>query len=168
MDKLNVLVVVDQFGWAFAFCARGIRRYSKHNITIKRWNGVTVYDRDQDVVFVMHTAGGWNQIQRDVRNALLKKVPQFCLGVRSEGQSGFIEQACRQYGHKSDSLHIACVSKKVLNEIKPRCGGRKVYLCQNGVDTQIFRPLLDRKTVSSLVGRGMRYPVIVLKNGFIC
>jgi len=94
-----------------------------------------------DVIFIMHIAGGWSQIDRGVRNQLLQRVPQFCLGVRSEGYAGFMSRAFSQFAHKAKTLNIACVSNKIYKEIKPVCTKTmKVYICQNGVDTEIFKP----------------------------
>ena len=43
---MKVLAVIDQYGWAFDFCARGIQKYSRHFIDIIRYNEMIYKQED--------------------------------------------------------------------------------------------------------------------------
>ena len=51
---MKILVVIDEYGWAFEFFARGWKKYSRHRVNFLKWADVTKERiADSDVVFTM-------------------------------------------------------------------------------------------------------------------
>jgi glycosyltransferase involved in cell wall biosynthesis len=51
---MKIVIVIDEWGWAFEFFARGWKKYSKHDIDIQRYNGLThCHVSSSDIVFAM-------------------------------------------------------------------------------------------------------------------
>ena len=140
---MQVLIIIDQHGWAFDFAARGIQKYSNHKITIKRWNQISPLDINYDILFAMHVATGWNNIQDKTRRLLEAKIPQICIGIRSPGHTGYIKDVMKQYpSRRIGDIRWACVSNEIYNDMKRVYPSAQIYLTQNGVDTEIFQPLV--------------------------
>lgn len=139
---MQVLLIIDVHGWAFDFAARGVQKYSNHKITIKRWNEVTVQDINYDILFPMHVATGWNGINDNIRKELLTKIPQVCMGIRSPGHTGFMRDVIKQFpSRRIEDIRWACVSNEIYSEMKKAYPNAPIYLTQNGVDPDIFKPI---------------------------
>jgi len=136
---LNVLLLIDQFGWAFDFGARGIRNYSKHNCVIRRfWNDLTVKDiRNADVIFPFN-AGAAQILQRKPYLAIVKELkPRICVGVRASPMEFNVEVLQRM---NADA--IGCNSKEAYDFLSERnlITDKKLYLIHSAVDHTIFKP----------------------------
>ena len=141
MDRFKILLVIDSFGWAFDYGARGIQKYGKHNYTIKRYCDVTVEDiQDIDVLFV-YSATLWNIMRRNVllMKAVTTKNLRVCVGQRAGPNWG---NPVPLYDKLINA--IGCISTESYNytvkrELESKTG-RKVYLTLSGVDESIFKP----------------------------
>lgn len=130
---MKVLVLLDVWGWAFHWVAQGIQKYSKHDVTIKRWNEVERMDSQTDVLFCMNDSI-WYAMDR--RQSFFEGVEKKCVGIRGE------EMPCDRI---LKGWTVGAVNKKIYNELnnqKPSIKG--LYLTQNGVDTDIFQPNHDK------------------------
>lgn len=137
---MKILLVVDVYGWAFDFAARGIQKYSKHECNIKRWTEVSEEDIDiKDVAFFFNDSC-FNVMSEKLRKmfdgAGREEKIKLCLGVRGEE-------------NPSDRImpgwNIGCVNEGVYNVLK-RKNIPKTFLTRNGVDTEIFKPLQPKKS----------------------
>ena len=51
---MRILVVIDEYGWAFESFARGWKKYSRHHIEFARWGSVLMEQVDtHDIIFTM-------------------------------------------------------------------------------------------------------------------
>lgn len=158
--KLNVLIVVDQYGWAFDFGARGIQKYSKHNISIRRSDKVTVDDIcASDVIFYMcsgqYCSVNYYKEKHDVIDR--NKIRQI-VGLRASPK-----EAGEHVLKNIECDLIACISKETyeftLTKEKELTTNRNVYLSYNGVDPKIFAPkhnFSSRKFIVAWVGNPKR------------
>ena len=149
-EILNVLIIIDQYGWAFDFGARGIQKYSKHNCTIKRLDTVTPEDiRINDVMFCM-CSGQWYSVHHYAENQKIfnAKNPKMrlCVGLRASPKEAEIIYK-RQGEHVPKSIPadaIGCISKETYDftvALEKQMGThRKVYLTYSAVNTEIFHP----------------------------
>jgi len=177
--RLNVLLVIDQFGWAFDFGARGIKKYSKHNCTIKRSRDVTVSDiLNNDVIFCFCSAM-WRGItaNNDNKQALESADKRIIVGLRASPQ-----EVGEHVSSKIKCSAIACISKETydfhLKYEKEHGFNRKVYLVHSGVDTEIFKPIirpdnrfvvgwagyLNRKVKRTYLLNYLDYPLLMMTN----
>lgn len=142
---LNVLLLIDQFGWAFDFGARGIQKYSKHNCVIRRfWNDVTVKDiRKADVIFAFNTCAAQILHREPHRTAVKKFKPRVCIGVRA-GPMEFSVELLQQMSADA----IGCNSKGAYDFLVKGnlITDKKLYLTQSAVDHAIFKP--EHKIIS--------------------
>ena len=130
--KFNILIMIDEYGWAFDFAARGIQRYSMHNCVIKKWIDVTVEDvKKSDVIFSMNYSV-YDACSKEVK-VEISKVKNKCVGIRG-GQIYWGHVDSPIYGWKT-----LCVSRESLDYFKSR-NAANIFLCHNGVDTEIFKP----------------------------
>lgn len=125
---MRILVVIDQYGWAFDFAARGIKKYSKHDVVIKRWSDV-VKPNQYDCVFYMNRS--CLMATPHSRRATIKNK---CVGIRG----GLPLMSCDQpiMGWKNAPNQI-----NTYNYLKDKYPNEKIYLCRNAVDTEIFKPI---------------------------
>lgn len=138
---MKILIVVDVFGWAFDFVARGIKKYSKHDITIKRWNEIAYKDSEFDCLFCMNDSV-WQILSPRMRN-ILDKIPNKCVGIRGEEMPS--DRIIRGW-------KIGCVNQKIYNKIVGKnLQVKGIYLTRNGVDTEIFK-LMERPKKRFVVG----------------
>lgn len=130
----NVLIVIDTYGWAFDFAATGIKKYSKHNVTIKKYNEVKTSDYETyDTVFFMNKSClfALRPIIRDVINHIENK----CIGIRS---GIFYNGKLADCDQPIVGWKIACNSQPTYDYLK-RQQIPNIFLCRNGVDTEIFK-----------------------------
>lgn len=149
-ERLNVLIVIDQYGWAFDFGARGIKKYSKHNCTIKRLDMVTPEDvLFNDVIFCM-CSGQWSSISQYPANlkAFNNRKPKMrvCVGLRASPK-----EARLIYGREGEHVPnwipadaIGCISQEnydfTVEKERQMGTHRPVYLTHSAVDPSIFKP----------------------------
>jgi glycosyltransferase involved in cell wall biosynthesis len=135
MHRLKILIVIDQYGWAFDFAARGIQKYSKHDVTIERYDKISGIWQSYDVIFFMN-----NSIFRD-KKRFITSGKRICVGIRG----GLIiqEKGCDRIIQGCDNTvegcDIACVSKEIYDFLSQKKISR-LHLCHNGVDDEIFKP----------------------------
>ena len=128
----KVLIIIDQYGWAFDFVSRGIVKYSTaYDYTVKRWDEVNSEDRDTDAVYAFNYdtwdfTGG--------RRMWLGKARK-CIGVRSNPPD---PRLILEIPH----FHaVGCNSRKtsdIVRSIYPEADN--IYYTPNGIDTDIFQP----------------------------
>jgi len=142
MNKLRILLVIDEYGWSFDFVARGIQKYGKHNYIIKKYNEVTIDDiKTIDVLFV-HSATLWKIMKRihpEIFVEIVNRKLRCCIGQQSNPDWGTAIPI-------DDKLinAIGCISTEsydyfVKRELRYKTS-RKVYLTLSGVDELIFKP----------------------------
>ena len=128
----SVLLLIDEYGWAFDFVSRGIVKHgNKFSYTVKRWDEVNSNDQHFDVVFAFNY-DTWNFTGG--RRMWLGKAKK-CIGVRTNSPDP------RLIPQIPDFPAIGCNSLKtytMLKEIYP--DSDNIYFTPNGVDTEIFQP----------------------------
>lgn len=150
MKKLNVLLLIDSYGWAFDFGARGIQKYSKHNCSIKSIFDVTYKDVISNDVIFAFSATMWNSfiMKPTVYYTISKKKRRCCVGMRASPKIATPIPI-------TDLIDaIACQNKEIYywntkreKEIKSKVDEfahlqqRKLYLVYSGVDDEIFKPV---------------------------
>jgi len=118
---MRILIIVDHFGWAFDFIARGIQKYSKYSDTIQVrqfWN-LSEYNQP-DVVFFLNAS-----LLRSVKSS------RYLVGIHSESISsdGVVE-----------GFEHICIFTKLLKKFQKQYPNEKFHLIHNGVDPEIFYP----------------------------
>lgn len=130
-DKtMKVLIVIDAFGWAFDFVARGIQKYSKHEVEIERFSNIGEFDCD--CVFFMNRScltGLSHPIRR-----LAYQVKNKCVGIRG----GLPLMSC---DYPILGWKIACVQRNAYEFLRAKHPNERIFLCRNAVDTEIFTPI---------------------------
>ena len=160
--KKRVLIVIDQYGWAFDFGARGIKKYSKFNCTIKKHDKVTDKDiRTSDVIFFMCSAM-WFAVKKKHAKALLENRNDvlYCVGLRASHVEG------NEHIPPDNLIDvIGCISKEnyaFTNNLEKNVfkTNRKTYLTHSAVNHKIFKPkrgkLFKRKLIVGWVGNKKR------------
>jgi len=121
---MRILIVVDYYGWAFDFIARGIKKYSKFSeeIQIRQFHSLVDYNQP-DIAFFLNAS-----LLREV------KANRYLVGIHSESVSsdGVVE-----------GFEHICIIKKLFKKFKKQYPNEKFYLIHNGVDTEIFTPKPD-------------------------
>jgi len=128
----RVLILIDEYGWAFDFVSRGIVKHSTaFDYTVKRWNEVNKGDQDFDVVFVFNY-DTWNFTGG--RRMWLGKAKK-CIGVRTSSPDPRLVPQVPHF------RAIGCNSSKTYNMLKTLYpDADNIYFTPNGVDTEIFQP----------------------------
>lgn len=126
---MRILIIIDQYGWAFDFAARGIQKHSKHDIHIKAHYDILDFE-EYDCLFFMNNSC-YNALQTFIRR-LAYKVPNKCVGIRS----GLPLMEC---DYPILGWKIACVQERTYQFLKKNHPQEKIFLCHNGVDTDIFQ-----------------------------
>jgi len=135
-ERMKVLAIIDQYNWAFDFCARGIQKYSRHFIDIIRYNEMIYKQEDieagrYDCLFFLNRSC-YDALPESVR----RMVDQFqnkCVGIRG----GFPPWSCDL---PILNWKVGCVSKYTYNKLLEKKQPRLFY-CPNGVDTETFKPV---------------------------
>jgi glycosyltransferase involved in cell wall biosynthesis len=121
----KILVVIDEYGWAFEFFARGLQKYSKHQVKFVAVESVKKTDLEQaELIFAM------NKVVHDcmcVKPDLSKTI----CGIRSGGDH--IELA--------KFVALVAVSKEMYEKAKrENPNADNIYYVRNAVDGSIFTP----------------------------
>lgn len=130
---MKVLLIVDVWGWAFEFVARGIKEYSKHECIIKRWNEVDQSVLGCDCIFCLNDSV-WNAMGNKSQS-YISKIPKKCVGIRGEEMPS---------DRILNGWTIGAVNEKIYNNLMEKIDTlpvKGVYLTRNGVDTNIFKPV---------------------------
>jgi glycosyltransferase involved in cell wall biosynthesis len=143
-DKFKILIIIDEYGWAFDFAARGIQKYGRHDCIIKKWCDITIEDvKNSDVIFSMNYSC-YDACSKEVK-AEINKVKNKCVGIRG-GQV---------YWGRIDSpingWKTLCVTKESFDYFKSR-NADNLFLCHNGVDDEIFKPTKKESKDRFVVG----------------
>lgn len=146
--KLNVLLIIDVWGWAFDFGAKGIQRYSSHNCIVRRWNDVSHYLIEQSDVIFFFCPVVWDHVNGNPYNSrVLSKFSgskKYIVGMRASPR-----EAGRQYTPDIPAHEVACVSKEAYSDTVRLLGSynphnTKVRLVYSGIDAKIFTPSFTR------------------------
>ena len=141
---LNVLAVIDAYGWAYDFIMRGIKRYSKHNLRVVPLADITKEDVEWlDVLYCMHGC-----ILNDIYNhtGCFKYVKRKCVGIFSEVYDEDIV--------KMGGWNVGVANQKIYDDIMQKYQHipfKGLYVTRAGVDTEIFKPM-DRPDNRFIVG----------------
>lgn len=182
LPKLRILMLIDVYGWAFDFNARGIVKHSKHSYVVKKASEVTQSDQGKyDVIFPFNydvwTCTGKRRIWLSRKNHM----PKYCVGVRSGELDGRLRHKSIHGSHQKiyNFDGIGCNSVKTYRDVKKEFSGLNVHYTPNGVDTEVFKPfpLTERFNVgwAGTVERGckrvslirqLKYPVRIKCNRF--
>jgi len=133
MDKaIEVLILIDVYGWAFDFVSRGIVKHSDaFNYEVKCWNEVNSGDKRFDVVFAFDY-DTWNYTGG--HRMWLGKARK-CIGIRTNPPDPRLIEEAPQF-HA-----VGCNSLKTYNLLKGKYpNADNIYFTPNGVDTDIFQP----------------------------
>lgn len=130
--KLNVLRLCDQFGWAYSFLAMEQAKYSRHNITCKRLQDMTVADiKGIDVLYIPGPNMGYASIRDQmVEQARRQKCAVVC-GYAGEHELMY-----------PDADIIVSISAKFYPRLKELYALRKVPIVflPESADTEFFTP----------------------------
>lgn len=141
--RLNVLLIVDVYGWAFDFDARAIKKYSRHNCTIKSICEVTKEDIGRyDVFYCMHPSL-LNSIKNRFNLSINRNLKNYCSGFASAPTEKFSTGLVIYPVPNDYSVDcIGCYSQESYEYVLKQVEGlnKKVYLLYNGIDTDIFKP----------------------------
>ena len=141
---MKVLIIIDVWGWAFEFVARGIQKYSKHDCTIKRYTEIGPEDvnSNYDCLFCLNDSV-WNAMR--TQQKFVENIPKKCVGIRGEQMP-------------SDRIlkgwTIGAVNKRIYDKLiseKDALPVKGIYLTRNGVDVEIFKPV-ERPDFRFVVG----------------
>jgi len=128
----SVLIIIDQYGWAFDFVSRGIMKHSKaFNYNVKKGIEVDITDSGFDLVFIFNYLT-WNALDdHQMWFARTRK----CIGVRTYPPDREAINVVRNF------RAIGCNSLKTYNFLKETYpDAENIYYTPNGVDTEIFQP----------------------------
>lgn len=134
-DKLKVLLIPDSWGWAFDFNARGVKKHSKHNITIRPfakqgdWKGglTPKIIKEHDVIFLF-SMWIWNRLTDQVREEVEKKpIILNCCG--------------KAFSKPPECVDAYTVCTERLVQKAKAIGVENPVLLEEGVDTEIFKPM---------------------------
>lgn len=133
MSKLKVLLIPDAWGWAFAFNARGVKKYSKHDVTIRPFakqgdikGGLTPeIIKKYDVIFIF-SMWIWNHLTDSVREEIEKKP--------------IILYCCGKFIKPPDCVTAYAVCTERLVTKAKAIGIENPVLLEEGVDVEIFKP----------------------------
>lgn len=144
---LNILIIIDYYGWAFENNALGIQKYSKHHCTIKSKSEVSeqdFYSSDLILSMISFKKAILGKDPRSYRNA--KKITAFS-SVRALGETC----KCDRYLATSDEIYELAIKKY------PR---DRLSLVRFGVDTEIFYPYNqdEKKHQGFMVSWAGNYP----------
>jgi hypothetical protein len=162
--EMKVLIIVDVWGWAFEFVARGIQKYSKHKCVIKRYTEVVPEDRNSDCLFCLNDSV-WNAMRN--RQNIFDGISNKCVGIRGEEMPS---------NRVLPNWKIGAVNKKIHDSLMQNQSVpvRGIYLTRNGVDTDIFKPM-ERPCDRFVVGWAgnpqqplKRYTLLSLINYPVC
>ena len=131
---LNVLIIIDEFGWAWDFHARGIKKYSRYsnNIDIKRMDELNSKDDYYDVYHFFGLYSYMEQVNH-VSEAIRSSIPseKIICGIRSHARLEVPVEV----------KTLTCVSRELYELMKEKYPYKKIYLTRNAVDTDIFKPI---------------------------
>jgi len=131
---MKVLIVTDVWGWAFAFVARGIKKYSSHDVDVQAWYATGGIDfMKYDCIFFMNKSCFY-ALPQNRRKQINTGIKNKCVGIRS----GLPLMQC---DYPILNWKNGCVQHKAFNYLKSKYPDSRFFLCRNGVDTDIFKPV---------------------------
>ncbi len=146
MNKLKVLLIPDSWGWAYAFSARGIKKYSKHDITIRPFaaegdwkGGLTPHIiRSHDVIFCF-SRWIWDHLTAAVREEMERKpLILSCCG--------------KAFSKPPESVSAYAVCTERLVRKAKAIGIENPVLLKQAVDDEIFKPTKKPDSAELRVG----------------
>lgn len=131
-ETMKVLMIPDVFGWAHEFNARGVKKYSSHDVEVcPLIGGELTWEmlRDSDVIFCF-SQGIWYAFDEKIRIAMsMKPLIFFCCGTsfdRFPNPPGYVR------------AYATCTER--LAEKARKRGVKNVVTLKEGVDIEIFKP----------------------------
>ena len=135
MSKLKAILVPDSFGWAYYFNAQGVKKYSKHDITIRPfakqgdWRGGLTPEiiKEHDVIFIF-SMWIWNHLAEAVKKEVEKKpLIMYCCG--------------KDFSNPPECATAYAVCTERLVRKANDIGIENAVLLMEGVDTDVFKPV---------------------------
>lgn len=127
---MKVLLIVDSWGWAYDFYARGIKTYSKHDITICAGypkEGLTPELINAHDVICCFSRTIWNAFMPHIRELInTKPLIMWCCGSSFAPPPPPVD------------LYAVC-TEKLLKKSK-ELGIENVVLLREGVEPEVYRP----------------------------
>ncbi|GAG13254.1 unnamed protein product, partial [marine sediment metagenome] len=128
----SVLIIIDEYGWAFDFVSQGIVKHSgAFDYTVKKPIEINSGDRHFDLVFVFNYPT-WGFMGE--RRTWFEKTRR-CIGVRTNPPDPRTIKAASRF-HA-----VGCNSLKSYNRLKEiHPDANNIYFTPNGIDVDIFQP----------------------------
>lgn len=121
---MNILIIIDEYGWAWDFHARAIQKYSKHNIHIKRTGELNKSDVHYDVY---HYFG----LYAYLGNTICTPSEKTICGIRSHARLEVPPEV----------NVLTCNSKPLYELMKKKYPSKQIHLIRSAVDVDIFKPI---------------------------
>lgn len=132
MKKLNIVRIIDQFGWAYDFCGREMAKYSRHNIVNQRWNNVDL--RGAHVVYMC----GPNMAEARVN------IPKMCFAHGIKFIAGYSGPTMLPYAGANAIVAISPSNYIWVNDNCPK--NIPKVLISEGVDQDFFSYVEKQET----------------------
>jgi len=143
--KLNILKVIDQFGWAYFFIAKEQQKYSEHNIEYCRLQDLNKYleTKTPDIIYFPQT-----NISNSVFNIIpeIKKSPKFKNTKIIGAHSGMI------LGKYPYADLIVAIDYNDIEKLKKTYPGIHVVFLPESIDTNFFLPKKEFDNTKFKVG----------------
>jgi len=128
---MKVLLIPDSYGWAYDYYARGVKAYSKHDITICAGypkDGLTPeLIKANDVIFCFSRTI-WNAFRPKIRELInTKPIIMWCCGL--------------SFAKPPLEVDTYAVCTERLVEKCSKIGIENPVLLQEGIDTEGFKPM---------------------------
>jgi len=135
----SILIIIDEYGWAFDFVSRGIVKHSNaFEYVVKRWNEVDSGDKQFDLVFAFNYST-WDFARARAHfvggHRIWLEKARKCIGVRTNPPDPHLIPEV-PYFHA-----VGCNSLKTYGMLKEKYpDADNIYFTPNGVDTELFQP----------------------------
>jgi len=125
--KLNVVKVIDQWGWAYYYLGKEQQKFTRHNIILQKYTEFNMSLDDVDVIY-FH---GPDMAPRSINDELIQKCKD--KGIPVIGGYGGLVSATYQYADV-----IATISPETYNYAKEKYDCPTIFLPES-VDTDYFK-----------------------------
>jgi glycosyltransferase involved in cell wall biosynthesis len=148
IKKLNIIKVIDVFGWAYYFTNKEMQKYSKHNIIIQKYNEVKL-TKDIDLIYFPSPS-----VYGNLTGEVIPKQAHN-MGIKVVGAYSGENLLKSVYKHYDAIVGISPQITEACKQIYPE---DKCYFLQEGIDTNFFK--VDRNYNNFQVGWiGSKFPV---------
>lgn len=150
----RILLLIDEWDWAFHTIARAIERYlgDEYTFTILCVADKPVIDDMQfDIIHVLFETETYHRNFLRGRSKIVKSVYSHYWQLEGKSASAFYQE------HLWEAHAVVVPSMRLFQALETiPC---PLYICPEGVDTQLFQPREDRAGTMSVAWAGMDRPV---------